>query len=97
MRKRMFFGTRNGLFLLWHNRWFSKPLTDAEVDTYLAKLQADDNEKETADTDEASFHAFRRDWRRIQGFSGSRDAAHYLFFSLPTAITHPNEMSPSGK
>ena len=37
MRKRMFFGTRNGLFLLWHNRWFGKPLTDAEVDTYLAK------------------------------------------------------------
>lgn len=60
MRKQLFFGTLYGLFLLWHNRWFSKPLTDAEVDTYLAKLQADDNEKETADTDEASFHAFLR-------------------------------------
>lgn len=60
MRRNVIFSALYGLFLLWQNRWFSKPLTSAEVDTYLAKLQADDSEIQTADTDEASFHAFLR-------------------------------------
>ena len=58
MRRKVLFSALYGLFLLWQNRWFSKPLTSAEIDSYLAKLQADDSEKETADMDETSFHAF---------------------------------------
>jgi len=61
MRKPLFiFGTLYSLFLLWQNRWFSKPLTDTEVDAYLNKLATKDNEQESADTDRASFHAFLR-------------------------------------
>lgn len=60
MRKRLLLSSLYGLFLLWHNRWLSKPLTNAEVDSYLAKLQAADNEKEAVGTDQASFQAFLR-------------------------------------
>jgi len=62
MRKPLLiFGTLYSLFLLWQNRWFSKPLTDTEVDAYLSKLATNDKEQESADTDQASFHAFLRD------------------------------------
>jgi hypothetical protein len=62
MRKPLFiFGTLYSLFLLWQNRWFSKPLTDTEVDAYLNKLATKDNEQKSADADQASFQAFLRD------------------------------------
>ena len=60
MRKPLLFGTLYTLFLLWLHRWFSKPLTDAEVDAYLAKLDANEGDQETADIDQASFHTFLR-------------------------------------
>ena len=35
MFRRALFGVLYGGFLLWQNRWFSDPLTEAEVDDYL--------------------------------------------------------------
>ena len=58
MRKSIFFGSLYALFLLWQNRWFSKPLTGAEVDAYLAKLATNSQEQESADADLDSFRAF---------------------------------------
>ena len=58
MRKSIFFGSIYALFLFWQNRWFSKPLTEVEVDAYLDRLATSGKEQESADTDQASFGAF---------------------------------------
>lgn len=61
MRKPIFFGSLYALFLLWQNRWFSKPLSGAEVDTYLDKLAPDDRKQESSDAEQrAGFHTFLR-------------------------------------
>lgn len=61
MRKPIFFGSLYTLFLLWQNRWFSKPLTEAEVNAYLDKMGENDKKQESSGTDQqASFQAFLR-------------------------------------
>ena len=101
MRKSMILGTLYGLFLLWHNRWFSNPLTSAEVDSYLTKLQADDSEKETADMDEASFHAFLRadDGKPFYmvNLMQFREKAHYPDGSHPEVKTGQQANALYGK
>lgn len=101
MRQSIIFGTLYALFLLWHNRWFSKPLTTAEVDTFLAKLQADNERKETADMNEASFHTF------LQADDGKpfymvnlmqyREKAHYPDGSHPEVKTGQQANNLYGK
>ena len=101
MRKLTILGTLYGLFLLWQNRWFSKPLTLAEVDSYLAKLEADDSEKETADMDEASFHAFLRadDGKPFYmvNLMQYREKAHYPDGSHPEVKTGQQANALYGK
>jgi len=101
MRQPILFGTLYTLFLLWQNRWFSKPLTNAEVDGYLAKLQADDNEKDTADIDESSFHAFLRadDGKPFYmvNLMQYREKAHYPDGSYPEVKTGQQANALYGK
>ena len=39
-------GTLYSLFLLWQNRWFSKPLTSTEINAYLGKMKKSDKQEE---------------------------------------------------
>ena len=75
MRKPIFLGSLYTLFLLWQNRWFSKPLTEAEVNAYLDKMGENDKKQESSGTDQqASFHAFLAGRRRQTILHGQPDA-----------------------
>lgn len=60
MRKPTFIlGTLYSLFLLWQNRWFSKPLAKAEVDSYFDKMaQSDKHETPLQGEERANARAF---------------------------------------
>ena len=60
MRKSLFiFGSLYSLFLLWQNRWFSKPLTEAEVNAYLNEMGGSGKKEESVRTEQhASFYEF---------------------------------------
>ncbi|MCP5099937.1 MAG: hypothetical protein GY943_30660 [Chloroflexi bacterium] len=59
MRQSMIFGTLYTLFLLWQNRWFSQPLSEAEVDAYLDKMaQGGKHETPLQDKELANARAF---------------------------------------
>ena len=59
MRKPILLGSLYTLFLLWQNRWFSQPLSEAEVDTYLNKMApSDKHETPLQDEERANARAF---------------------------------------
>lgn len=51
-------GTLYGLFLLWHNRWFSKPLSQEEVEAYLDKIENDNHPESLNAQPDSGFRDF---------------------------------------
>lgn len=58
MNQSFFFGSIYGLFLFWHRRWFSKPLTEAEVNDHFAQFKENPTAAPLDSEGEANARAF---------------------------------------